>query len=286
MPNTVYDLHLHTNYSDGRAAPGEVLRHAALIGLKTVAITDHDNVNAYTDASWVAAQLGLELIPAIELTSHWQDCNNPEDVDVLGYFIDPQSASLLAYTALALRDLEERIEDCCHLLTEAGFPVRLRDVRVENSHYSGAMQVLLALEHKGLVRNWSEAIAVFNAQWPKVRPCRFEIAEVIQQIHAAGGVAVLAHPVAIHCPEGRLSAGQLEKLVQAGLDGLEIYHPRLNHADRGYFRDLAHHFGLLVTGGSDEHGWQSGFPRMGMEPVELAMVQALQERALLWKEHK
>jgi len=291
MPNTSCDLHFHTYYSDGRASPAEMLHHAADIGLKTVAITDHDNLNAAAEAAHVANRLGLELVPGIELTAHWEGCPLPngdpgrgQDVDILGYFFDPADLALQDFTCQAMADLRQRIEEACTLVSAAGYPMTIFDVLDENPRYPGAMQLIIALRHKNYARRWSEAYPIFTAVWSQVRGSQHSIEQVIEALHQAGGVAVLAHPIAVQCGAGGLlQSQQLAELVDLGLDGLEIHHPRMDAEARLHFYSLAKEFNLAVSGGSDEHGWKDGFMRMGSELVTYEMVNGLRERAKLQK---
>jgi len=287
MPNTSCDLHLHTYYSDGRASPAEVLHHAAAIGLKTVAITDHDNLSSAPEAAHVANGLGLELVPGIELTAHWDGCppshGDPErgqDVDILGYFFDPADPALLDFTYQAMADLHQRIEEACTLVSAAGYPMTIFDVLDENPRYPGAMQFIIALRHKNYARRWSEAYPIFSAVWSQARCSQHSIGQAIEALHQAGGVAVLAHPIAVECVGGGLlQSQQLAELVDLGLDGLEIHHPRMDTEARLHFYSLAKKFNLAVSGGSDEHGWKDGFTRMGSELITYEMVNGLRERA-------
>ena len=90
---------------------------------------------------------------------------------------------------------------------------------------------------------------------------------------------MLAHPVAVRGNNGLLRADELAPMVAAGLDGLETEHPRLDAAARAHFRGLAKRFDLATSGGSDEHGWNGGFTRLGSELVTYAMVHELRTRA-------
>lgn len=272
------DLHLHTFYSDGQASPAKVLEHAADIGLKTVAITDHDNARGAREALPIAARLGLELIPAIEFTSRWEP-NQGDDVDVLGYFINLDDPALQGVEQAALGDMHARIADCCARLSADGYPITLDHVFAENPRYAGALQLTFALRRQGHADGWYSSFALFIAYWKQVRRSKLTLEQAIAAIHAAGGVAVLAHPVTVECDEGWLKAKHIAVLVEMGLDGLEIYHHRLGAEARAHFVALARQFDLLITGGSDEHGWRPGFPRMGSEPVTPDMVQALANRA-------
>lgn len=285
MPNTCCDLHLHTYFSNGEASPGELLRYAAEIGLKTVSITDHENVSAAREAAFVAGELGLDLIPGVELTSRWDerpsaDSQDPfPEVHVLGYFIDSQDPDFLRFTEAALEDLRARITDCCRRLSEDGYPVTVYDVLDENPRYPGAMQLIAALRRKGYAGSRQDAFTLFARHWRSVRLCAHTTAHVIEAIHAAGGVAVLAHPVSVRCGDGLLSREHVARLVALGLDGLEVIHPRMNREARLHFTRLAESFGLLVTGGSDEHGCGEYFTRIGSKLVSYQMVCNLRRRA-------
>lgn len=286
MPNTTCDLHLHTYYSDGRSSPAEVLRHASSIGLKTVAVTDHDSLKAIREATNMAAELGLDLIPAIELTTRWLPFSSerpgedqPLEVDLLGYYIDPDNQEFLSFIQSSFEDIRQRVSECCDLLSRAGYSISIHDVEAENPRYPGPMRIISTLEHKGYASSWKDAFIIFTEHWPRVRPPRLTIEEAIDAIHSAGGIAVLAHPIAIRCKEGWLQAKQLAPLVDAGLDGLEVLHPSLDKEARRHFRDLARQFDLLETGGSDDHGWPGGFSRMGSELITYDMVKAMQARS-------
>jgi predicted metal-dependent phosphoesterase TrpH len=273
-----FDLHVHTFYSDGQASPAQVLQHATDIGLTAVAITDHDNTRGAREALPIAARLGIELIPAIEFTCRWEP-GLGDDIDVLGYFINLESPELQSVEKAALDDIHARVADCCARLTSAGHPITLDDVFAENPRYAGTLQLTFALRRKGYADGWHASFALFMPHWREVRLSRFGIDQIIATIHAAGGAAVLAHPVTVKCHEGWLQAKHVAALVEMGLDGLEVYQHRLDAEARAHFAALARQFDLLITGGSDEHGWHPGFPRMGSEPVTPEMVQALRARS-------
>jgi predicted metal-dependent phosphoesterase TrpH len=288
-PNTTIDLHLHTYYSDGQASPAEILHHAAGMGLQTVAITDHDNMHAFPEAIKVAQSLGIELVPGVEMTSHWDTCPSPDryingrDIDILGYFVDPNNDQFNALTRLALSDSRSRVEECCTVLTKAGYPLDIYDVLDENPRYVGAAQIISALCHKGLSTDWKSGLMLFLEYSRQVHPCSQSVKQVIDAIHAAGGVAILAHPISVSCGGGWLPAEQLGHLVDLGLDGLEVYHPRLDYAARQHFLALAKDFDLLVSGGSDEHGGDGHFPRLGCESIEYHILQTIRQRALSYQ---
>ena len=232
------------------------------------------------EAALSAPALGLELIPGIEFTCHWGSDGNL-DIDMLGYFMDLADPGLQRLEQAALQDIYDRIAICCEGLAGAGYPVTLADAFAENPRYAGLQQVAQALVRKGYARAiWPDALALVNTHWQSVPSSAIEVERVIETIHAAGGVAVLAHPAAYAQPDGAfISAGQLSGLVKAGLDGLEIYHFALDERARTHFLALARQFDLAISGGSDEHGWRPELDRMGTEPVDERIVEALRDRA-------
>jgi predicted metal-dependent phosphoesterase TrpH len=286
---TSIDLHIHTYFSDGRDSPAEVLHRAAQMGIKTLAITDHDNANGAREALPLAQELGLELIPAVEFTCRWPECNTPPgkgDIDVLAYFVDLDDAEFQAFEQAALGDIHARIAESCAFLTMDGYTIFLEDVFAQNPRYAGLMQLMMAMQAKGYIPDWEEVITVVEQYWRRVRLSRFTIQELIDHIHRAGGVAVLAHPIAVNCDGSWISAEQLASLVEVGLDGLEIYHHTVDEITRPYFLHLAEQFDLLVTGGSDEHGWFSDLKKLGSQPVTAAMVDALRARHYVYNSNR
>ena len=270
------DLHTHTCYSDGCASPRELLQHAAAIGLRTLAITDHDTAQGSREALTFARALGVELIPAIEFTCRWDELRasaGRTDIDVLGYCVDLDQPRFQDAERAALEDIQERVAVCCKLLTSAGYAVTLEDVSVQNPYYAGLLPLVKALEKNHSVSR-SVATTLVDAAWQKVRPCSSNIGQVIATIHAAGGVAVLAHPSLVPWGKKPLQDA-LKQLVDWGLGGLEVYHPRLDINARQTFLALTKRFELVVTGGSDEHGWPTGFPKLGREVVSGEVVRTL-----------
>ncbi len=276
------DLHMHTYYSDGHASPAELVEHAARIGLETISITDHDNANGAREALPLATRLNIELIPGIELTSRWDRADFPRgeaNVDMLGYFVDFDDAGFQEIERTMRADLEERITDGCAHLTAAGYPLTLEDVYAENPRYPSTLHTILAMIRKGYAKDWDEAVALFDREWLKVRLSGLTTFQVIEAIHAAGGVAILAHPAVIKCEEELLQTAHIKELVDAGLDGLEVYHHRLDDRAQAHFLHLARQFNLVISGGSDEHGWRVPFARMGRQPVTPKIVEAIRVRS-------
>jgi 3',5'-nucleoside bisphosphate phosphatase len=273
------DLHCHTYYSDGRFSPAEVIEYAAQNGIAQIAITDHDNTGGYREALPLANVAGIDLIPGIEFTTRWDGAGlPPEDVnvDLLGYWFNPDDIAFRAFMQASLADVHERIDWACQYLTDHGCPIRMEEVFAENPRYGGMVQMIYALIHKGIAANWPVAVNQYiEPAWELTRLPRFSIQETIATIHAAGGVAVLAHPAVVRPQGQQMTSRYLKALVEAGLDGIEIYHRRLNEAAQAHFLGLAREFDLAISGGSDMHGWNKGLEDLGSQPVSGEMVERL-----------
>lgn len=284
MPNTCCDLHMHSHYSDGRASPAELVQYAAEIGLRVIALTDHNTLSGIHEAQNVARRLGLEVIPGVELDTTWEIHQEGQtalrlETDLLGFGFDLHDPGFQGFVSQAFNDLRDRIAETCRLLTQAGYPVTLQDVEKENPRFPGTMYLVSALWHNGYADSWHGALPFFRDAYSQVRSPGFSISEAIDAIHMSGGQAVLAHPVIHEVNGGWLGSEAIGGLKAQGLDGLEVFHPSLDEAARRHFQSLAEHFGLLITGGSDEHGWPSGFPRMGSQIVPYKVVQELRGQA-------
>lgn len=276
------ELHCHSNYSDGAFSPAELVQYAAQIGLDCLAITDHDSMDGYRSVAHLADQTGVELIPAIECTTRWDPAlEQPDtpDIDVLGYFVDPTSPVMQQFERAAQANLAERVEAACQRLTAAGMAVTLADVQAENPRQAGYLALAGAVARKLGKDHWRDGARVSDAIVQReLYPCGTLITDAIATIRASGGVAVLAHPTESRWGGQLFTGKQLRLLMDAGLQGLEVFHPRLDDAARDYFGGLAARLGLLVTGGSDEHGW-SGNRTLGSMPVTDEMLARLREAA-------
>jgi predicted metal-dependent phosphoesterase TrpH len=285
MVTALCDLHTHTYYSDGLPSPQALVRKAASLGLNTLAITDHDNTRGSREAMPLAKELGIRLIPGIEFGTRWDGYGWPEwgsVVDLLGYFVDWQVPEFKALEEAMLAEYLVQVGQMCEEVSRIGYPVTMEEATAAHPHYPSVFSILSALKGNGLVADGEDQPVLDRIVgcWQRVSEYKFPIDRVIATIHAAGGVAVLAHPAVVFRPSGSwITSGDLARLVEMGLDGIEIYHYRRpDEATRAYFLSLARTFDLAISGGSDEHGRPSGFTRLGQQPVTEAMVAALQAR--------
>ncbi len=272
------DLHTHTYYSDGKASPRELLEQAQKIGLKAIAISDHETAKGNKEGQKLAADYGVELVPAIELTCYWDGYTGHgfgPDIDVLGYFVDLESDALKKLEAEQQKNIRERAEKACLDLQQQGYNISIDSVLETNPYFPGFMPMYYALEKEGVSGDLARSL--LEASWHRSGPLKKSIFELIDAIHDAGGVAVLAHPSIIlrENDASLLSERGLMALVQHGLDAIEVFHYRLDRQQRRHFGNLARMFGLAVTGGSDEHGGVGNFARFGSEDVTLDMLEQI-----------
>ncbi len=249
------DLHTHTLASDGTCPPAENVRLAREAGLAAVAITDHDTVAGIEEALEAGQSLGVEVIPGVEISSF----ANGQDIHVLGYFVPHQDETFKRALA-GLRDTRhERNKLVIERLRELGLKLTLEEVyrRKEGTDKNiGRPHIAEAMMERGYVQSIEEAFDKYLGKGglAYVNPPRITPQQAIDLIRKAGGVAVLAHPGLYNDDE------LVEELIVYGLDGLEVWHPdnREDGVER-YYR-LADEYGLIMTGGSDFHGWRGEAP--------------------------
>ena len=265
-PRRFIDLHTHSTASDGSLAPAEVVRLADREHLAAVALTDHDTTDGLDEAR--AAAQGcpqLRWVPGVEVSAVF----SPGTLHLLGLGIDQTAPALRELTARFRAAREERNPRIISKLQALGLPIDMDDVRAaapppltEGKRVLSRLHIARALQEKRLVRSIAEAFDRYlgDGAAAYVPKDRMAPAEVIAAIHASGGAAVAAHPVQMRCRDEEHLERAIRSLVDAGLDGIEVYHS--DHSDRQTrcYLDLARWLGLLVTGGSDFHG--SGKPHV------------------------
>jgi len=257
------DLHLHTTASDGRCAPRELVDRAARAGVAVMSVTDHDTVAAVTDVRTAAREYGVRVITGIEITA----VENQRDIHVLGYFLDPSDEALGSFLLGQRAARVARVEAIGARLAALGVPIAVEALVVETSATSGRSigrpQVARALVAAGHVTSVQEAFDRWLAHGrPGFVPREGASSEtVIRVIHAAGGIASLAHP-------GKLGLEpRLKALAHAGLDAVEVFHPDHDASLVERYRFLARELDLVMTGGSDFHG----DPVHGREPGDVSL---------------
>lgn len=248
-----YDLHTHSDYSDGALSPAEVVRAAALAGLDGLALTDHDGTAGLAEARVAGEQLGIEVLPGCEVSTVWNDSS----VHVLAYFMDAEDPRFVEEMRWIRDDRVVRAEKMVEKLAELGYPVTMEQVRrIAGGAAIGRPHVAAALVESGVVRTTPEAftpelIADGGAAYVQKRVMTPH--DTVSLILSAGGVAVLAHPIWVE-NVGHSSEMLVEELAALGMQGIEIDHPEHDEPVRARFRRYAERLGLVVTASSDFHG--------------------------------
>jgi predicted metal-dependent phosphoesterase TrpH len=264
------DLHAHTFFSDGHLSPEELVEHALSRNLVALAITDHDTVEGVARAL-VAGRGRVRIVPGIEISSVLEG----HDLHMLGYFLDSQSESLRERLDEFRDERRNRALAIMERLRELGVPVDETAVfTAAEPGVVGRPHVANALVRAGHVPSVEAAFQQFlgprgSAFIP--RPA-FHSEEAITCIREAGGASVLAHP------GGQLPELLVERLKDAGLDGVEVWHPSHGAAAVRRWRESARRLHLIETGGSDFHGTHRGMG-LGDLPVPERAVEALLDAA-------
>lgn len=270
------DLHLHSNQSDGTESPAEVMRQVHAYGIRTAALTDHDRTTGWDEAGDTAVSLGMTFIPGIELSAkhEWRS------VHVLGYLFDPEDAALRAETERIRGDRVGRAE---RIVRSIGLDYDLHwdDVVAQTMADAtvGRPHIADALIAKGIVRDRSEAFdGILHPEERYYEPHYApDPLTAVGLITAAGGVAVIAHPVTVG-PHQMMPVPYLERLIDAGLGGFEIDHRENTAAGKKVLHRIAARHDLIITGSSDYHG--HGKPnRPGENTTAPEMVARIIERA-------
>jgi predicted metal-dependent phosphoesterase TrpH len=241
---------MHTTASDGRLSPPELAARAAAAGLTTISVTDHDTIAAIESVTAAAAPLGIRVIPGIEVTA----VDNHRDVHMLAYFIDPANEPLadLLVKQRALR--VARVTEIADRLATLNVPVDVDNLLLMAAAHPGSSvgrpQLARELVRAGHVQSTQEAFDKWLATGrpgfvPRTGPSP---ENVVETIHAAGGVASFAHPGVTNRDD------LIASLVDRGLDAIEVYHSDHTPEQVMGYKGLAMRHNLLVSGGSDFHG--------------------------------
>lgn len=264
------DLHVHTTASDGSLSPAECAAQAGRIGLRALAVTDHDTMDGVAGAS-AAAPAGLVIIPGIEFGCRWSERGTGE-IHVLGYGCDPGQSEFARELSTLREARSSRASAMVQRLNELGLPIALADViRYAGQGTIGRPHIARALVERGCVADVAEAFARYlNPGAPGyVEHYRPTPARAVRLIRAAGGVPVLAHPGLIGDDALVLAA------LDLGMMGLEVYHPAHGPDQVRRYLGIARRRGLLVTGGSDFHGLGSEGAPIGSYGVSWAEANEL-----------
>ena len=241
------DLHCHTTASDGLLSPTELVQLAAKLGLKGIAITDHDTIQGWKEAEKAGANYQIRILKGIELNTTWYG----KEVHILGYEVDSSSNHLTDKLRVLRNAREERMVEILGRFKDLGINISVDEVqRFSHGESIGRPHIAQALIERGYVRSIKEGFDLYLGTGAPAYVPRYKLTpeEGIHLIRDAHGVAVLAHPGVLRLEKG------IPAWVKAGLQGIEVLHSQHNRDDEKRYLEIAEEYGLLTTGGSDFHG--------------------------------
>ncbi|MDY0291802.1 MAG: PHP domain-containing protein [Desulfuromonadaceae bacterium] len=266
MSNRV-DLHVHSSCSDGKYPPAQVVSMAAACGVDVLALCDHDNIDGVLPARVAGEEHGVTLIAGVEFSCVWKDMERSyTDIHVLGYGFSPEDATLQGalrefQASRAVRN-EQIVENVNKMLQRQGRAgLDYAAVHERSGGSIGRPHIALELIAQGYATDVEHAFKRYLV------PCNvekhfFPVQEAIDMLHAAGGVAVLAHPPYITSARAEMEA-LLDALTDMGLQGIEVYNNGATKADVDWYLAQTRSRGLIATGGSDFHGLEEGGAEFG-----------------------
>lgn len=256
------DLHVHSTASDGTNTPTELVALAKEAGLSAFALTDHDTIQGLAEARRAAKTAGIELVPGIELSTDY----NGSEVHILGYYFDEQNPGFLQKLNEFINSRDLRNEKMTVLLQKEGFDITMEELIKENpdSVITRAHFARYLVEH-GMVKDRETVFSKYigddcRCYVPREKIDPFEAVRLIQ---LGGGVAFFAHPVLCHMNFDRLKRF-IRDLKDHELTGIEAIYSANSPGDERNLKQIAKEYDLLISGGSDYHGENKPYIKLGV----------------------
>ena len=261
-----FDLQSHSTHSDGQLSAAEVVERAAEAGVELLALTDHDTVTGVSEALEAGKRFGVHVVPAVEISSIDDEAQAPRELHILGYAIDHAAPALSKHLAGFLADREQRTLRMAAALRELGWRLDEGEIKerleagrpIGRPHVAGA--VLSSPDNASRLK--AEQIddigSLIRAYLIEGRPAfRLRetptVAEAIDAIHDAGGVAVWAHPFwDVEDPDEVLET--IDRFRAHGIDGVEAFYVTHTPEQTALLAERCAELGLLSTGSADFHG--------------------------------
>lgn len=270
------DLHMHSTCSDGKYSPTELVHRAKNYGFSCIAITDHDTMEGVDEAIEAGLPLGIEVIPAVEVTASYDD----KESHVLCYGVDQRNEGWKLMLQAQQRIRMSRASLILGKLSEMGIYLNMEDVISEAANVITRPHIARALVKSGYAIHNRDAFDRFigNMAPAYVHLDHIQLADLVISAHSAGGVAILAHP------GSHYTQSQLENIISSGIDGFEYLHPSHGYTLQSKYRSLAEENGLLVTAGSDFHGYRfQDFSYFGYIHADFDIITKMKNRCMAIK---
>ncbi|WP_087972021.1 PHP domain-containing protein [Oceanobacillus rekensis] len=259
------ELHIHSTFSDGEQTPAEILQAAQMKEIQMLAFTDHDEIGAFHEVRELADELGIYLIPGIELNTDGAD----GELHILGYFFDPDHPKMVSHIEWRKDERKRWAERIIEKLQTLNYDVTFADVlKFAPGDIIVRTHIAKALVGKAYFHSAEDAYQQLLTKGNPafVQRSAFSAKDAIALIHACGGEAYLAHPGAYPFSIDEAA------LLAYGIDGIEVYHSKHSEKDVSYWKEFTEKLGLLKAGGSDCHGpgSRNPYPIGSIQPDEKA----------------
>ncbi len=266
------DFHTHTYHSDGLLSPNELFIKVKSYGINTISITDHDTIEHIPNEIELAKKHDLEFIPGCEVSAY----QSGKDYHIVALNFEFDDQNLLEYFQNYHQERLKRAEIIVRKFNNLGIDINIQDILEESKNAPIVRpHIARAIVNKGYARDTREVFSKFlydngPAYQPKIN---FPVKEAVELIHRAGGVAILAHPANFYTIQ------ELEKCIQQGIDGIEIYHPLHSSDLSKFYLELANKHNLLISGGSDFHNPETDEKNLGRYSISDKEVEMILERS-------
>jgi len=239
------ELHCHTTYSDGQLTPTELVIAAIEAGVKALAITDHDTLSGWEEAFQTAASYDIEIVPGVELST----VHNERSLHILGFYPDKNKLEIPLKERLNGR--KNRANQIIEKLAQLGYPIELEPMG--EGVAAARPHIARAMVKAGYVKSSQEAFERWLGDYKPafVQYDKFSSIDGIKLLKSCGAIPVWAHP---YLYQGGKIETVFQELLEAGLMGLEVYHPHHSLSQIQRLEKLCEEYGILKTGGSDYHG--------------------------------
>ncbi|MEK7399788.1 MAG: PHP domain-containing protein [Candidatus Poribacteria bacterium] len=266
------DLHIHTDRSDGLLSPEQIVAKADKAGLSTISITDHDMLDGIEPALAAGKRHNVEIIPGLEISAE----HDNDEIHILGYFIDWQNQALNERLQIFRNARHERALKMMDKLKQLGVHIDHNDVfRITELDYVGRPHLAAAIVQNGYAETISDAFNKFlgNNAPAYIPKSAFSSSEAIKMILDSDGIPVWGHP-------GTLKHDVLKELISYGLMGIEAYYSYHSNQLTDYYCNLSRENNLLITGGSDFHGFENSRRALGEIKLPYEYVEELKEAVI------
>lgn len=247
------DLHTHSRASDGSDTPARIVQYACEKGLKGIALTDHDTVSGLPEFMEETKKCGIIGVPGVEISTRLFS----KELHIVGLFINPETPELTELLERMRAGREKRNREIIHKLNVLGYEITYDELlQVAGGESVGRPHIGAVLLRKGYFKTMHDVFIQClkrgcRAYVPRELP---DSAEAVKVIHAAGGLAIWAHPVSGQAGERGYAKKMLRKLMDFGIDGVETNYSMFSEHQTQMMHEIAEAAGVLKSGGSDYHG--------------------------------